>query len=68
MKDKYMKRLLNSIYAPPVAVAWNLLLLYIVYQLARLEYYAENASYFTPLMEEGSGDMKVYIWVPLKKA
>ena len=40
-----------------MAVAWNLLLLYIVYQLARLEYYAENASYFTPLMEEGSGDI-----------
>ena len=52
-----MKRLLSKIYAPVVAVLWNLLLVYIVYQLARLEYYAENSSYFTPFMENGSCDI-----------
>ena len=40
-----MKQLLNKIYSPPLAVVWNLLLVYLVYQIARLTYYAENASY-----------------------
>ena len=39
------KKLLNSLFAPMVAVLWNLLLVYVVYQIARLEYYWENASY-----------------------
>ena len=33
-------------YMPVVAVIWNLLLVYLVYQIARVEYYFENASYF----------------------
>ena len=31
----------------PVRVAWNLLMAFAVYQIARLAYYAENASYLT---------------------
>ena len=42
-----MKKLLSKPYAPIVATAWNLLLVYIVYMIARMAYYAENASYFT---------------------
>ena len=52
-----MKRILSQIYAPVVAVLWNLLLVYLVYQVARLAYYAENASLFTPLFGEGMGDV-----------
>jgi phosphoglycerol transferase MdoB-like AlkP superfamily enzyme len=33
-------------YMPVVAVIWNLLLVYLIYQIARVEYYFENASYF----------------------
>ena len=32
----------NKIYAPIVAVVWNILLVYLVYQVARLEYFLEN--------------------------
>ena len=52
-----MKRILSQIYAPVVAVLWNLLLVYLVYQVARLAYYAENASLFSPLFGEGMGDV-----------
>lgn len=38
-----MKKWKNKIYAPLLAVVWNLLLVYLVYQVARLEYYWENA-------------------------
>ena len=40
-----MKQLLNKNYAPLLAMVWNLLLVFIVYQIARLEYYLENTSY-----------------------
>ncbi len=39
------KKLLNNYFAPVLAVVWNLLLVYVVYQIARLEYYWENTSY-----------------------
>ncbi len=41
-----MKQLLDKFYSPLVAVVWNLLLAYLTYQVARLAYYLENASYF----------------------
>jgi len=41
-----MKIIRRSVFAPTVAMLWNLLLVYLVYQVARLEYYLENASYF----------------------
>ena len=40
-----MKKLLNKLYSPLLAVMWNLLLVYLVYQIARLEYYLENTDY-----------------------
>ena len=40
-----MKRTLQNIYAPTVAVVWNLLLAYLLYQVARLAYYLENSAY-----------------------
>lgn len=37
-----MKQLLSKPYAPIVAVIWNILLVYVVYQIARLAYFFEN--------------------------
>ena len=37
-----MKHILNKPYAPFVAVIWNILLVYLVYQIARLAYFFEN--------------------------
>ena len=44
-----MKKLLphNKTYSPLLAVLWNLLLVYLVYQIARLEYYLENTDYLS---------------------
>ena len=42
-----MKQVLNRIYSPLLAVLWNLLLAYFVYQIARLEYYVENRDYLS---------------------
>ena len=42
-----MKKLLNKTYAPIVALVWNLLLVFLVYQIARLEYYMENREYLS---------------------
>ncbi len=41
-----MKNICRSVFAPAAALLWNLLLVYLVYQMARLEYYLENVSYF----------------------
>ncbi|MBR4730919.1 MAG: LTA synthase family protein, partial [Prevotella sp.] len=38
---------MNKIYAPLLAVLWNLLLVYVVYQIARVAYYLENTDYLT---------------------
>ena len=40
-----MKGLMNKPWGSIVAVVWNLLLIYLVYQVARWEYYLENSSY-----------------------
>ena len=50
-----MKNLLNKIYSPAVAVAWNLMLVYVVYQIARVEYYLENSSYLNYTIETFRG-------------
>lgn len=50
-----MKNLLNKIYSPLVAVAWNLMLVYVVYQIARVEYYLENSSYLNYTIETFRG-------------
>ena len=52
-----MKKLLNKPFAPIVALLWNMLLVYGIYQIARLEYFYENAKYFTSLFQEGAGDI-----------
>jgi len=52
-----MKKLLTKAYAPLLAVVWNLLLVYLVYQIARLAYYAENASYFNYTSEVFRGGL-----------
>ena len=40
-----MKWWMNRPWASVVAIVWNLLLIYLVYQIARCEYYLENTSY-----------------------
>ena len=40
-----MKQLLNKPYAPTLALLWNLLLVWLLYQGCRLVYFAENADY-----------------------
>ncbi len=42
-----MRQILNKLYSPLLAVLWNLLLVYLVYQIARLAYYAENTDYLS---------------------
>lgn len=42
-----IKKQLNKIYAPLLAAIWNLLLVYLLYQIARLEYYLENSTYLS---------------------
>ncbi len=42
-----MKWWMNKPWTPIVATAWNLLLVYLIYQIARCEYYFENASYLS---------------------
>ncbi len=42
-----MKQWHDKIYSPLLAVLWNLLLVFLVYQIARLEYCLENAAYLT---------------------
>lgn len=42
-----MKKLMSKTYSPLLAVLWNLLLVYVVYQIARLEYFLENTDYLT---------------------
>ena len=42
-----MRRWMTKIYSPVLAVLWNLLLAYLVYQMARLAYYLENSDYLS---------------------
>ena len=41
-----MRQLKNKLFSPLFAVLCNLLLVYLVYQVARIEYWLENLSYF----------------------
>ena len=52
-----MKQVLNRIYSPLLAVLWNLLLVYFVYQIARLEYYVENRDYLSYTWDIFQGGM-----------
>ena len=52
-----MKQLLNKSFAPTIALVWNLMLIYLVYMIARLEYYAENANYFDFTLEIFQGGL-----------
>ena len=56
-----MKRLyfspLSSLLSPLVAVIWNLLLVYLTYQVARLEYAWENVQYLTYTLEVFMGGL-----------
>lgn len=38
-----MRKVMNKIYAPLLAVLWNLLLVFLTYQVARLAYWLENS-------------------------
>ena len=38
-----MKQLMHKIYSPLVAMLWNLLMVFLTYQVARVEYYLENS-------------------------
>ena len=40
-----MKQLTNKTFSPILAMLWNLLLVYLMYQIARTEYWLENSSY-----------------------
>ena len=40
-----MKQLTNKTFSPILAMLWNLLLVYLIYQIARTEYWLENSSY-----------------------
>ena len=42
-----MRRWMTKTYSPVLAVLWNLLLAYLVYQTARLAYYLENSDYLS---------------------
>ena len=44
---KGTRKIFNQGYAPTVAVVWNLLLAFVVYQIARFSYYMENTDYLT---------------------
>ena len=52
-----IKNALNKVYSPAVAVAWNLLLIYLAYQVTRLEYYFENSSYLNYTSEVFRGGL-----------
>ena len=52
-----MKRMLEKIWSPLPAVIWNLLLVYLTYQIARLEYAWENAQYLTYTTEVFTGGL-----------
>ncbi len=52
-----MKQLLNKTYSPILAVVWNLLMVYLVYQVARLAYYLENLEYLDYTFEVWRGGL-----------
>ena len=40
-----MRQLNNKLFSPLLVVLWNLLLVYLIYQIARIEYWLENSIY-----------------------
>ncbi len=53
-----MKRYFNGkLYSPLLAVLWNILLVYAVYQVARLAYYLENVDYLEYTLEVWNGGL-----------
>ena len=52
-----IRKLLNKPYSPLLAVLWNLLLAYVVYQIARLTYYFENTDYLNYTLDVWRGGL-----------
>ena len=52
-----MKKLTDKLYSPLLAVLWNLLLVYLVYQIARLEYYFENTDFLSYSVDAWRGGL-----------
>jgi len=52
-----MKQLLQRYHSPLLAVLWNLLLVYFVYQIARLEYWLENTDYLNYTFDVWQGGL-----------
>jgi len=52
-----MKKLTDKLYSPLLAVLWNLLLVYLVYQIARLEYYFENTDFLSCSVDAWRGGL-----------
>ena len=52
-----MKQLTNKTFSPILAVLWNLLLVYLVYQVARVEYWLENSSYLNYTLDVWRGGL-----------
>ena len=52
-----MKKLTDKLYSPFLAVLWNLLLVYLVYQIARLEYYFENTDFLSYSVDAWRGGL-----------
>ncbi len=50
-----MRKWTQQYYAPTIAVIWNLLLVFVVYQIARVVYYFENTDYLTWTAEAWRG-------------
>ncbi len=43
----------KSVMSPLMAVAWNIILVYVMYSVARVEYFLENYGYFHHVLSEG---------------
>lgn len=52
-----MKQLTNKTFSPILAFLWNLLLVYLVYQVARVEYWLENSSYLNYTLDVWRGGL-----------
>ena len=50
LKSLHLER---SVVSPFMAVAWNIILLFVIYTLCRVEYLLENYSYFVQSVSEG---------------
>ena len=48
------KRFERSVLSPIIATTWNILLLFILYSLCRVEFLLENYSYFAPSIDDGT--------------